>query len=147
MSERFKVGQRPRLRVSGLAVGRDTARLVTMNSKTAYFRHPYIVGEMACEVELVEIIRHPDGTPYLETEPWPPLTPYDTGARAQPRAWSTPNRERPEAGTDDYGKVDFDDDASQTIVTVWVTRGPDGGFVVNVQPFGGDKIAVVTHDE
>lgn len=133
MATTYKAGQRPRVRVEGLAVGNDTAVLCSINSKTAYFRSPYVVGEMACEVEKVEIIKHADGTPVLETERWPLLTPYDTGQRLEPSVWVTPDRRRPEEHEPDrYGRVDFNNDENATDVTVWVERSESGGTVINI---------------
>lgn len=54
------------------------------------------------------------------------LTPYDTGERAEPRPWPTGGN----ADRDDFGKVDFDNDESRTLITLWVERRPEGGHVV-----------------
>lgn len=143
---RHKVGQRPRIRVKGMLVGGDTATLVAQSGKTSFFRSPYVVGEMAAPNEDVEIILHADGSIYLDSERWPPLTPYDTGERLQPQVWVTPDPRRPEEhDRDRYGKVDFDDDSSTSILNVWVER-KDGKFTVNIQPMGDDEISVVVHD-
>lgn len=47
------------------------------------------------------------------------LTPYDTGERLEPKPWSLDERE-------DYGKVDFDDDCSETVVTLHVESASSG---------------------
>ena len=52
----------------------------------------------------------------------PAPTPYDTGERAEPTAWSVGEDD------EDYGKVDFDDDAGETIATVWFERRDDGKY-------------------
>lgn len=70
---RYRSGERPRIRFkdeskfSGWPLS-----LVAINSRTAYFRSAWAVGEMACNAEDVEIITHADGTPVTELEPWPP---------------------------------------------------------------------------
>lgn len=69
------------------------------------------------------------------------LTPYDTGKRAEPKPWATvtgrelATSEPIDRGLleDRFGKVDFDDDESSTIVTVWVERDELGRVIVNVQ--------------
>jgi hypothetical protein len=54
------------------------------------------------------------------------LTPYDTGARAEPKPW-TPTRD------EDYGKVDFTDDADEDVATVYVEHNPTtNGYTVHV---------------
>jgi hypothetical protein len=146
----YPAGQRPRIRVlQGVfdqTIGtRETSVLTRINSKTAYFRNRYIVGEMAADVDQVQIIRHADGTPVLETERWPPLTPYDTGERLQPEAWVLPDRRRPEEHDPDrYGKVDFNNDENNTDVTVWCERNREGMLIVHV--LGHTTIAVVDID-
>lgn len=58
------------------------------------------------------------------------LTPYDTGARAEPHAWR-PRVDDP----DSYGKVDFEDDASQTVATVHIEWDNDEKrYVVVIVP-------------
>jgi len=129
---KYPAGQRPRIRLQGVTGVREPV-LVRINSRSAYFRSRYVVGEMACNADEVEIIRHADGTPVLETEHWPPLTPYDTGQRLQPEVWVTPDRRRPEEHDPDrYGRVDFNNDENATDVTVWVERGESGGTVINI---------------
>lgn len=134
MATTYPAGQRPRIRITndhgGLNPLPDLV-LTKINSKTAYFRSSYVVGEMAVSPpERVEIIRHADGTPVLETEQWPPLTPYDTGERLEPSVWVTPDRRRPEEHDHDrYGKVDFNDDTDTTIGTVHGER-VDGTHVL-----------------
>lgn len=71
-----------------------------------------------------------------------PLTPYDTGERAEPSTWtpsnshlySMPDQDRELVVAnhrDDFGKVDFDDDESATIATVWATP-TDTGWTLHV---------------
>ncbi|MFT4284292.1 MAG: hypothetical protein QM598_05600 [Protaetiibacter sp.] len=60
------------------------------------------------------------------------LTPYDTGARLEPRtwvedvggSWVTGSERLRDAFPDDFGRVDFDDDEGATIATIYVERGP-----------------------
>lgn len=133
MATTYKSGQRPRIRfVKDPHHPMTGAALTKINSASAYFRHHHYVGEMACNAEDVEIIRHADGTPVLETERWPALTPYDTGERLEPSVWVTPDRRRPEEyDRDRYGKVDFNDDTDTTIGTVHGER-VDGTHVLVV---------------
>lgn len=145
----YKAGERPRIRLIGEAARSNVLPnlvLTSINSKTAYFRSSHVVGGLACNASDVEIIRHPDHTPVLESEQWPPLTPYDTGERLQPGVWVTADPRRPEEfDRDRYGKVDFDKDESATIVTVWVERTADG-FVLNYYSHG-DDVTVVGHTD
>lgn len=58
------------------------------------------------------------------------LTPYDTGALLEPQLWvaggpvegGAPRRVRRE----DYGRVDFDDEAGRTVLTLHVSRTAAG---------------------
>ena len=55
------------------------------------------------------------------------LTPYDTGDRLEPQLW--PLGEDP----DSYGRVDFDNDESATILTAYVEREREGdGYAMHV---------------
>ena len=121
MTTTYKAGERPRIEVRMSDIWRP-AVLTKMNSKTAYFRMPWVVGEMAVEVNQVSMITHEDGTPVLESEQWPPLTPYDTGARAEPKVWTHATHPQNADEFDRFGKVDFDDDTSTTIATVWIEK-------------------------
>lgn len=67
------------------------------------------------------------------------LTPYDTGKRAEPHIWSITDPGA-EPGSviwgidqDRYGRVDFDDDGGETLVTVWVEKNELGEHVVHIQ--------------
>lgn len=75
-----------------------------------------------------------------------PLTPYDTGERAEPSTWTpsashlacmpADDQARIVANcADDFGKVDFDDDESHTIATVWATPHGDG-WTLHVRQHG-----------
>lgn len=48
-------------------------------------------------------------------------TPYDTGKRSEPKVWTKGHI----VDDDDYGKVDFDDDAGGTIATLYIEQSDD----------------------
>lgn len=54
------------------------------------------------------------------------LTPYDTGARLEPQPWP------PDGDSDRYGRVDFDDDESATVLSVHAERLPSGAYALYV---------------
>lgn len=69
------------------------------------------------------------------------LTPFDTGARAEPTVWApvppgAAYGDIVEGKHDDrYGRVDFENDSSEHVVTVHVERDADGEYVlVTSQP-------------
>lgn len=64
------------------------------------------------------------------------LTPYDTGAVAEPFIWEHYGE------TDRYGRVDFDNDESSTVATVWASRNQDGSYTLHVT---GE--VTIEHDE
>lgn len=47
-----------------------------------------------------------------------PLTPYDLGATLEPKPWATPSLEH----RDDFGKVDFDNEAGETVLTTQIIK-------------------------
>ena len=53
-------------------------------------------------------------------------TPYDTGKRLEPRAWQNAHRE----SEDDFGKVDFDNEESATVATLYIERDDDGTYAL-----------------
>jgi hypothetical protein len=54
-------------------------------------------------------------------------TPYEAGRRVKPRPW-------PVGGpSESYGKVDFDDSEGKAVLTVYVQREPDEGYVLHVE--------------
>ena len=69
-------------------------------------------------------------------------TPYDTGARAEPRVWSLLHGE-----ADRYGRVDFEDSNGDTICTIWVEGTEDGESIIHIQNFGMGNIARVVFDQ
>lgn len=73
----------------------------------------------------------------------PTLTPYDTGERAQPIPWvSSTDRVRDRAtgvaDSDRYGRVDFDDDESRTVATVYMMKGSDGNYHLHIEAMDDD---------
>jgi hypothetical protein len=84
--------------------------------------------------ETLEALLHPD--------PWTPkpLTPYDTGARLEPKPWVKDGYTGDEyirpVTPDDYGKVDFDNEEGATKLTVWAEPGEDGLVVLHVCAHG-----------
>lgn len=79
------------------------------------------------------------------------LTPYDTGEIAEPHLWMTSTdvtrdrvaRSTGQPGeTDRYGRVDFDNDESSTVATVWASRNQDGSYTLHVT---GE--VTIEHDE
>lgn len=80
------------------------------------------------------------------------LTPYDTGRRAEPKVWPTPTRDELAASEPidralleaRFGKVDFDNDESTTIASVWIDRDEHGRGIIHIQQFAED-LAVMVH--
>lgn len=59
--------------------------------------------------------------------PEPILTPYDRGIRLEPKPWHVQPANLPDfEEADRYGRVDFDNDASETVLQVMAQRGPLG---------------------
>lgn len=83
----------------------------------------------------------------------PTLTPYDTGARCEPRPWQPDHPSVISAmrtgEAEHIGKVDFDDDTNETVVTVFVAKDPGTGrHVVHVIPFVDDAdLEIRLHEE
>jgi Cu/Zn superoxide dismutase len=86
------------------------------------------------------------------TQSQPEFSPYDTGARCEPKLWQ-PNSEAVaevmrsgEAG--DIGNVDFTNGENGTVVTVHVSRSDDGMYTVHLMPMrNDDQIRVELHRE
>ncbi len=54
------------------------------------------------------------------------LTPYDTGDRLEPKPWHVQPLNLPDADeAARYGRVDFDNDSGETVLTAWVERNED----------------------
>lgn len=83
-----------------------------------------------------------------------PLTPYDTGVRLEPNPWPVQprNLSKPDLGAEErdrYGRVDFDNDAGETVASVLAKRGPLGPILQVTDwsgtltlKFGGTEITV-----
>ncbi|MEW1548406.1 hypothetical protein [Streptomyces tsukubensis] len=82
----------------------------------------------------------------------PELSPYDTGARCEPKLWQ-PNAEAVaevmrSGEAEDIGNVDFTNDGGCTIVTVHVSRSDDGMYTAHVMPmWSEDQVRVELHRE
>lgn len=59
-------------------------------------------------------------------KPVPEPTQCETGGRLKPRPW-------PVGPSESYGKVDFDDSEGKAVLTVYVQREPDEGYVLHVE--------------
>jgi hypothetical protein len=57
------------------------------------------------------------------------LTPYDTGKRLEPELWlkEGDSLDRP---AEDWGKVDFDDEESATVATLYIEKDADGSYAL-----------------
>ncbi|NUQ96154.1 MAG: hypothetical protein HOY79_06175 [Streptomyces sp.] len=80
------------------------------------------------------------------------LSPYDTGARCEPKLWQPDAdavaRAMKSGETEDVGNVDFTDDEDSTVVTVHVSRSDDGMYTVHLMPgCDDDQIRVELHRE
>src|SRR5687767_6541775 len=53
-------------------------------------------------------------------------TPYEAGERLRPRPWPVGPRES-------YGRVDFDDSEGKVVLTVYMQREPEEGYVLHVE--------------
>ncbi len=74
------------------------------------------------------------------------LTPYDTGQRAEPKPWVTSTQGVGATNDPDWwGKVDFENDSSETVAVVWLERNESGGYTLHLEPVGGD-VDVEVHD-
>lgn len=76
------------------------------------------------------------------------LTPYDTGERLEPVVWPLHwTRPRPtQEDLDCYGRVDFDDDSGQTLVTVHARRAEDGTYELVVDNFDPERVRIVREE-
>ncbi|WP_434598288.1 hypothetical protein [Streptomyces sp. A5-4] len=86
------------------------------------------------------------------TQSQPELSPYDTGARCEPKLWQPDSKAVVEVmrsgQADDIGNVDFTDDEDSTVVTVHVSRSDDGRYTVHLMPMcSDDRIRVELHLE
>ncbi|MEU7322487.1 hypothetical protein ABZ682_18280 [Streptomyces griseoviridis] len=80
------------------------------------------------------------------------ISPYDTGARCEPKLWQ-PNSEAVaevmhSGETGDIGNVDFTNGENGVVVTVHVSRSDDGMYTVHLMPMcDDDQIRVEFHRE
>lgn len=80
------------------------------------------------------------------------LNPYDTGWRLEPRPWvkdgtTHPNGLPRQATPDDYGRVDFDNDESNTAFTVWIQKNEDGSYIMRVDEHQGVELTIETSSQ
>jgi hypothetical protein len=86
------------------------------------------------------------------TQSQPELSPYDTGARCEPKLWQPDGEAVAEVmrsgEAEDIGNVDFTNDEGSTIVTVHVSRSDDGMYTVHLVPmWNDDQIRIELHRE
>lgn len=78
-----------------------------------------------------------------------PLTPYDTGDRLEPHPWVRSTSVAPmprltEGGlvtVDDFGRVDFDDQESRSVLSVYVERGKSG-YVLHISNLVDEALTI-----
>lgn len=78
------------------------------------------------------------------------LTPYDRGVRAEPKVWSHVTRHalsgmspiELELEEDKFGKVDFENDESSHVGTIWLENAGEG-YVVHIA--GMDDVRIEVH--
>jgi len=56
-------------------------------------------------------------------------THHEAGWRLKPRPW-------PVGPSESYGKVDFDDSEGKTVLTLYIQRAPEEGYVLHVEHLG-----------
>lgn len=72
------------------------------------------------------------------------LTPYDTGARLQPKPWHTQPANLPDPEeVDRYGRVDFDNDEGRTVLSAYV-ENTAAGYVLHIDNMSDLAIAWTT---
>lgn len=79
------------------------------------------------------------------------LTPYDRGVRAEPSIWLHASRKDLESMApialemeeDRFGKVDFENDESSNVATVWFEKNADDHYVLHVA--GMDDVRIEVH--
>lgn len=81
------------------------------------------------------------------------LTAYDTGWRLEPRPWvqngvTGANGDDPRpAEPDHYGRVDFDDDESNTPFTAWIQKNEDGSYIMRVEEHQDVELTIETSSQ
>jgi hypothetical protein len=74
------------------------------------------------------------------------LTPYDTGERFEPKVWEVDQKTTPvDIQRCRFGKVDFDNDVSQTEFTIHIGRTREGQRVINIEDQTGEPF-IITHN-
>ena len=77
------------------------------------------------------------------------LTPYDTGERATPIPWVSSGSDftaiHDDRDLDDFGRVDFENESSEPVATIHLSRRDDGGYTVHIIP--GFDIQIEWHGE
>lgn len=74
------------------------------------------------------------------------LTPYDTGERCEAKPWIPCGTKVSEVTpAEDFGKVDFEDDAGNTVLNIYVAQDQPGCYQVHVSPFGDEPLDLVVH--
>lgn len=69
-------------------------------------------------------------------------TPYDTGKRSEPKPWGPQHIE----DDDDYGKVDFEDDAGGTLAVLYIEQDDDGTWALRGEAWQSLKLEVESND-
>ena len=75
------------------------------------------------------------------------LTPYDAGTRLEAKPWLPYGTKITEATpAENFGKVDFDDDESETVACAWIEKNADGTYTLHVQPMvEAEELLVAVH--
>lgn len=81
------------------------------------------------------------------------LSPYDTGKRAEPQPWAHSPANvvaemapiAREMAEEMFGKVDFDNDESAHVATVWFEKNADDHYVLHVA--GMDDVRIEVHND
>lgn len=77
-------------------------------------------------------------------------TPYDSGKRLEPKVWVDPRTALAGeellrlATNDDYGRVDFDDECSQTRLTLWV-ENEGGRLHLHLETYNEAQVEIEVH--
>lgn len=76
------------------------------------------------------------------------LTPYDDGYRLEPRPWvagtaTVSNRTAQAVSPDHYGRVDFDNEDSETVLTAWVQK-TETGYILRVDEHTASNLTIET---
>lgn len=76
--------------------------------------------------------------------------PYDTGERATPIPWVSAGSDftaiHDDRDPDDFGRVDFENDSSETVATIHLSKREDGSYTVHIIP-AADDLTIEWHGE